>query len=207
MACRLVVFGAGPQAWGHVLPLILAGMATAWRVVHSPFGRVLVGIRDNPARARALGYPIERYQLLVFALSAFLSGIAGGVFAISHGFASLQEVYWTTSGKVVVMTILGGIGTLWGPTLGAAIIVQLEDFLATAGVDAIGTITGVIFVVVVLLFRRGIWGTIDHLLHRRSNPGVPDPEPHLVHDAPPGDGTGRAADGAPSVEGTRTPAP
>jgi len=162
------------------LPILLAGMAIAWRVVHSPFGRVLVGIRDNPARARALGYPIARYQVVVFVLSAFLSGLAGGVYAVGHGFASLQEVYWTTSGKVVVMTILGGIGTLWGPTIGAAVIIRLEDYLATAGFEAIGVITGTIFVLVVLLFRRGVWGTARHLLNRRSS--TLDPEPHLVHD-------------------------
>ena len=163
------------------LPILLLGMALAWRIVHSPFGRVLQGIRDNPARARALGYPISRYQLQVFVLSAFLAGLAGGVYAIGHGFASLQEVYWTTSGKVVVMTILGGIGTLWGPTLGAAIIIRLEDYLATAGFDAIGAITGAIFVLVVLLFRRGLWGTAAHLLRTRVA-DEPDPEPHLVHD-------------------------
>ncbi len=168
------------------LPILLLGMALAWRIVHSPFGHVLQGIRDNPARARALGYPIARYQLRVFVLSAFLAGLAGGVYAVGHGFASLQEVYWTTSGKVVVMSILGGIGTLWGPTLGAAIIIRLEDFLATAGFDAIDAITGMIFVLVVLLFRRGLWGTAAHLLRARR--GVPDPEPHLVHDpSAPGD--------------------
>ena len=92
----------------------------------------------TPARARALGYPVDRYKVLVFVVSAFLAGIAGGVYAIGHGFASLQEVYWTTSGKAVVMNILGGMGTLWGPVLGAAIIVVLEDYLATAGIDAVG---------------------------------------------------------------------
>lgn len=146
------------------LPLILLGLFVAWRVVHSPFGRVMVAIRGNPARARALGYPVDRYKVQVFVLSAFLAGLAGGVYAIGHGFASLQEVYWTTSGKVVVMTILGGMGTLWGPLLGAGIIVQLEDYLATAGIDAVGTVTGAIFVITVLLFRRGIWGTARHLL-------------------------------------------
>lgn len=171
------------------LPILLLGMALAWRVVHSPFGRVLVGIRDNPARARALGYPIARYQVMVFVLSAFLSGLAGGVYAVGHGFASLQEVYWTTSGKVVVMTILGGIGTLWGPTLGAAIIIRLEDYLATAGFEAIGVITGSIFVLVVLLFRRGLWGSATHLLRRSAEGADHEPEPHLVHDGAGGDRT------------------
>ncbi|MPZ00495.1 MAG: branched-chain amino acid ABC transporter permease [Actinophytocola sp.] len=150
------------------LPLILLGLLVAWRVVHSPFGRVMVAIRENQARARALGYPVDRYKVQVFVLSAFLAGIAGGVYAVGHGFASLQEVYWTTSGKVVVMNILGGMGTLWGPVLGAGIIVLLEDYLATAGIDAVGLVTGVIFVVTVLLFRRGIWGTVRHLVRSRA---------------------------------------
>lgn len=152
------------------LPIILLGLWCAWRVVHSPFGRVLVAIRDNPARARSLGYPIDRYKVIVIVISAFLSGLAGGVYSISHGFASLQEVYWTTSGKVVVMAILGGIGTLWGGVIGAAIIIRLEDYLATAGVEEIGIVTGSIFVIVVLLFRRGLWGTVAHHLRSRKRP-------------------------------------
>lgn len=156
------------------LPLILLGLFIAWRVVHSPFGRVLVAIRDNPARASALGYSVNRYKIQVFVISAFLSGIAGGVYAVSHGFASLQEVYWTTSGKVVIMTILGGMGTLWGAVLGSGIIVQLEDYLATAGIDAIGVITGGIFVLTVLVFRRGIWGTVAHLIASRRRPATPE---------------------------------
>jgi branched-chain amino acid transport system permease protein len=151
------------------LPLILLGLWAAWRVVHSPFGRVLVAIRDNPARARALGYPVDRFKIQVFVISAFLSGVAGGVYAVGHGFASLQEVYWTTSGKVVVMAILGGMGTLWGGVLGAGIFVELEDYLATAGIDAIGVVTGGIFVLTVLLFRRGIWGTAVHLVRARQH--------------------------------------
>jgi len=160
------------------LPLILAGLFAAWRVVRSPFGRVLVAIRDNPARVRALGYPVERYEVLAIVLSAGLAGIAGGLFAVSHGFASLQEVYWTTSGKVVIMTVLGGIGTLWGPIIGAALLVVMEDQLATAGFDGINLVTGAVFVLVVLVFRRGILGTIRHRLARRSGGrAVPDPEP------------------------------
>ena len=162
------------------LPLLLLGLFVAWRVVYSPFGRVMVAIRENPARARALGYPVNRYKVQVFVISAFLAGIAGGVYAIGHGFASLQEVYWTTSGKVVVMNILGGMGTLWGPVLGAGIIVVLEDYLATAGIDAIGVVTGAIFVLTVLVFRRGIWGTARHLLRRRAVP-PPGSERPLEH--------------------------
>jgi branched-chain amino acid transport system permease protein len=141
------------------VPLILIGIFIAWRIVNSPFGRVLVAIRDNPARARALGYDVERYKIMVFVLSAGLAGLAGGVFSISHGFASLQELVWTTSGKVVLITVLGGIGTLWGGPVGAAVVVLLEDRLASSGFNGIGIITGAIFIVIVLAFRHGIWGT------------------------------------------------
>ncbi|GAA1437078.1 branched-chain amino acid ABC transporter permease [Mycobacterium cookii] len=150
------------------LPMILLGMWAAWRIVHSPFGRVLVAIRDNSPRARALGYDVERYKVIAFVLSAGLAGLAGGLFAISHGFVSLQEVNWTTSGKVVLMTVLGGIGTLWGGAVGAGFIVQLEDYMASSGFEGIGIVTGSVFVIVVLLFRRGIWGTVAHLVSSRS---------------------------------------
>ncbi|MER5466599.1 branched-chain amino acid ABC transporter permease [Streptomyces sp. NPDC002668] len=140
------------------LPVIVLGLFGAWRVVHSPTGRVLLGIRENPDRVRALGYSTERFKLLIFVISAFLAGLAGGLYAINHGFASLQEVHWTTSGKVTVMTVLGGIGTLWGSLAGATVIVRLEDWLATAGFQHVELITGAIFILVVLLFRRGLWG-------------------------------------------------
>lgn len=169
------------------LPIALIGLVIAWRVVHSPFGRVLVAIRENPARSRSLGYPVDRYKVMIFVISAGLSGLAGGLYAISHGFASLQEVYWTTSGKVVIMTVLGGIGTLWGSVIGAGLIVQLEDYLATSGIHigpvhitGPGLITGLIFVVVVLVFRRGVWGTFAHLLRSRGGgDDLLDTEPHL----------------------------
>ncbi|GGN64018.1 branched-chain amino acid ABC transporter permease [Streptomyces albiflavescens] len=164
------------------LPVVLLGLAAAWRIAHSPFGRVIAAVRDNPARARALGYPADRYKLVVFTVSAFLSGLAGGLYAVNHGFASLQEVYWTTSGKVVVMTVLGGMGTLWGSLLGAGAIVRLEDWLSTSGFEETGLVTGGVFIVVVLLFRRGVWGTLAHALRPRSGSSTPDPEPHLEHD-------------------------
>jgi branched-chain amino acid transport system permease protein len=172
------------------LPIILFGLLVAWRAVHSPFGRVLVAIRENPARVRALGYPVARYQLGVFVLSAGLAGLAGGLYAVSHGFVSLQEVYWTTSGKVVIMTVLGGIGTLWGSVVGAALIVELEDYLATAGFDGIGIVTGAIFVLVVLLFRRGIVGTLLAAWLRLRRPGR----------------AGRGAGGAPTAPPDSVPA-
>jgi branched-chain amino acid transport system permease protein len=155
------------------LPVILIGVFIAWRTVNSPFGRVLVAIRDNPARARALGYDVERYKIMAFVLSAGLAGLAGGVFSISHGFAALQELIWTTSGKVVLITVLGGIGTLWGAVVGAALVVSLEDQLASSGFNGIGIVTGAIFIVIVLLFRHGIWGTARNglraWLRRRSS--------------------------------------
>jgi branched-chain amino acid transport system permease protein len=147
--------------------LILLGIWAAWRIIHSPFGRVLVAIRDNPARARALGYDVDRYKIIVFVLSAGLAGLAGGVFAISHGFTSLEELSWTTSGKVVLITVLGGIGTLWGGPLGAGTVITLEDRLASSGFEGTGIILGSIFVVIVLLFRHGIWGTARDLVQRR----------------------------------------
>jgi branched-chain amino acid transport system permease protein len=160
------------------LPIVLLGLAFARRVVRSPFGRVLVAVRDNPARARALGYPVERYKLLAFVLSAALSGLAGGLFAVGHGFASLQEVYWTTSGQAVMMVVLGGIGTLWGGVIGAGLIVELDDYLATAGFEETGIITGAVFVVAVLVFRRGIWGTATWLAAgRRGRDRAKDERP------------------------------
>ncbi|GAA0240615.1 branched-chain amino acid ABC transporter permease [Cryptosporangium japonicum] len=149
------------------LPILLLGMWAAWRIVHSPFGRVLVSIRDNSQRARALGYEVDRYKLVAFVLSAGLTGLAGGVFAINHGFVALTELHWSTSGEVVLMTVLGGIGTLWGGILGAFLVVMLADYLASSGFHGIDLVTGSVFVLVVLLFRRGIWGTVRHRWHNR----------------------------------------
>ncbi len=152
------------------LPLVLLGFMVAYRVVHSPFGHVIVAIRDNEARAKALGYPTGRYKFLVFLISAALSGLAGGLFALGHGFAALEVVHWTTSGTVVMMTVLGGMGTLWGGIVGAALLLLLRDWLST-WTDAWGVITGAIFVLVVLGFRRGIWGSVVHNLNiRREKP-------------------------------------
>ncbi|GIF75055.1 branched-chain amino acid ABC transporter permease [Asanoa siamensis] len=154
------------------LPVVLLGLWAAWRIVNSPFGRVLVGIRDNPARARALGYPVHRYKLLAFVLSAFLAGLGGGLFAMGHRFVTLDTLHWTTSGKAVVMVVLGGIGTLWGGVLGAGLLVRLEDWLSFSGFEAVGLVTGALFVVVVLVFRRGLWGTAADLLRRRARKSV-----------------------------------
>ena len=171
------------------LPIAVLGMVLGWRIVRSPFGRVLVAVRDNPSRARALGYPVDRYKLVAFVLSAGLSGLAGGLFAIGHGFVSLEEVYWTTSGQAVMMVVLGGIGTLWGGTIGAFLIVELNDYLATAGFEETGIVTGTVFAVTVLIFRRGIWGTVrlaaGHLSARRGRTGAPEPSPDEETDGAP----------------------
>jgi branched-chain amino acid transport system permease protein len=167
------------------LPIVLLGMWFAWRVVRSPFGRVLVAVRDNPSRARALGYPVDRYKLVAFVLSAGLSGLAGGLFAIGHGFVSLEEVYWTTSGQAVMMVVLGGIGTLWGGAIGAFLIVELNDYLATAGFEETGIVTGTVFAVTVLVFRRGIWGTVRFGVARLSSRRDREPEPERSPDEKP----------------------
>ncbi|GAA1413973.1 branched-chain amino acid ABC transporter permease [Catellatospora coxensis] len=149
------------------LPIVAGGLWLVWRTVHSPFGRVLVAIRDNPARARALGYPVHRYKLAAFLLSAFTAGLGGGLFAIGHRFVSLDVLHWTTSGKAVIIVVLGGIGTLWGPVVGSAAVTRLEDWLSFAGFEQIGLVTGAIFALTVLIFRRGLWGTLAHWLRRR----------------------------------------
>lgn len=162
---------ADPLAFYYAaLPLVLAGFWLAHRVIHSPFGHVLVAIRDNEARAQALGYPTRGYKLLGFVISAGLSGLAGSLFAIGHGFAALELVHWSTSGTVVMMTILGGIGTLWGSVIGAGLVLLLRDTLST-WTDAWGVVTGAIFALIVLNFRHGIWGTLLRLRGGRR-PGI-----------------------------------
>ena len=141
------------------LPFIVFGFAFAYRVVRSPFGHVLVAIRDNEPRAQALGYPTARYKLVAFVLSAGIAGLAGSLFAIGSGFATLDMLQWTTSGTVVLMAVLGGIGTLWGSVIGAAIVLELQDQLS-AFTDATGVVTGAVLIVIVLGFRRGIWRTL-----------------------------------------------
>jgi len=140
------------------VPLVLLGFALAYRIVHSPIGHVLIAIRDNEARAQSLGYPTWRYKLVVFMLSGGIAGLAGGLFALGHGFASLDLLHWTTSGTAVLMTILGGIGTLWGSLVGAVVVLFVRDVLSSAP-EASGVITGAIFVVIVLAFRHGLWPT------------------------------------------------
>ena len=142
-----------------VLAIFLAAFVFIYRIVHSPFGQVLKAIRENEPRAISLGYDAERYKFLAFVLSAALSGLAGSVKAIVFQLASLTDVHWTMSGEVVLMTLLGGMGTIFGPVVGAFAIIGLESYLARFG-QWVTVITGLIFVVCVLAFRRGIVGEL-----------------------------------------------
>jgi branched-chain amino acid transport system permease protein len=158
-----------------VLAIVVAAFALIVRVVHSPFGQVLKAVRENEPRATSLGYDVDRYKLLAFVLSAGLAGLAGATKAVVLGFGTLTDVHWSMSGLVVLMTLVGGMGTLFGPVLGAIIIIALENKLGDFGswlaevttvewFNAIGEsvtmVTGLIFVVCVLAFRRGIIGEL-----------------------------------------------
>jgi len=142
-----------------VLAISLAGFALIWRTVHSPFGQVLKAIRENEPRAVSLGYRTDRYKLAAFVLSASLAGLAGGTKALVFQLASLTDVTWQMSGEVVLMTLLGGMGTLFGPVVGAALVVTLESYLAATSLP-VPVVIGCIFVVCVLVFRRGIVGEL-----------------------------------------------
>jgi branched-chain amino acid transport system permease protein len=142
-----------------VLVIFVASFLLIYRIIHSPFGQVLKAIRENEPRAISLGYDADRYKLLAFVLSATLAGLAGAVKAIVFQLASLTDVHWTMSGEVVLMTLLGGMGTIFGPVVGAFVIVALENYLAGFG-EWVTIITGAIFVVCVLAFRRGIVGEL-----------------------------------------------
>jgi len=144
------------------LPLVLVGYLAVYRVTRSPFGHVLAAIRDNEARAQALGYPTPRYKLVAFVLSAGIAGLAGSLYAIGHGFASLDLLHWTTSGTVVLMVVLGGTGTLWGSLVGAAIVLFLRDQLSSV-TEASDAVTGAILIAIVLGFRRGLWRSLAAL--------------------------------------------
>jgi branched-chain amino acid transport system permease protein len=143
-----------------VLAAFVAAFLLIRRVVHSPFGQVLKAIRENEPRATSLGYDINRYKLLAFVLSAALAGLAGALNALVLGFATLSDVQQSTSGEVILMTLLGGTGTFFGPVVGAAIVVTLQQYLSDVAGGWVTAIIGVIFVACVLSFRRGIVGEI-----------------------------------------------
>jgi len=140
-----------------VLGVFLAGMLAIWRIINSPFGMILKSIRENEARATSLGYTVARYKLAAFVMSAAIAGLAGSVKSLVFQFATLTDVGWQMSGEVILMTLLGGIGTLIGPVIGAGLVVTLQNYLATSPLP-VTVITGVVFMVCVLLFRRGLVG-------------------------------------------------
>jgi branched-chain amino acid transport system permease protein len=163
------------------LVITVLAFALIVRTVHSPFGQVLKGIKENEPRAISLGYDTDRFKLLAFVLSAALSGLAGSLKTLVLGFATLTDVHWTSSGGVILMTLVGGLGTLSGPLVGSAVVVLLENKIgelgnglaAITGVEwfrtlgeSVTMVTGLIFVICVLAFRRGIMGEIIALLQR-----------------------------------------
>jgi len=148
-----------------VFVIFFGGFLLIYRVVHSPFGQVLKAIRENESRAISLGYDVDRYKLLAFVLSAALSGLAGATKALVFQLASLTDAHWSMSGEVVLMTLLGGLGTIFGPVAGAAIIVAMENYLSQLGAW-VSVVQGVIFVVCVLAFRRGLIGEIANAIRK-----------------------------------------
>lgn len=148
-----------------VLAIVLGGMLAIHRIIHSPFGQVLKAIRENEARAISLGYRVNRYKLATFVLSAGFAGLAGATKAIVFQLASLTDVHWSMSGEVVLMTLIGGMGTVFGPIVGASVIVAMQNYLATMGAW-VTIIQGIIFVVCVLLFREGIIGVIQKWIRK-----------------------------------------
>ncbi len=149
-----------------VLVIFLAGFLFIYRIIHSPFGEVLKAIRENETRAISLGYKTDRYKLVAFVLSATLAGAAGATKAIVLQLASLTDVDWPMSGEVVLMTLVGGLGTIFGPIVGSFVILLMQYKLAPVG-EWVLVIQGMIFVACVLLFRRGIIGELAHLMRIR----------------------------------------
>jgi branched-chain amino acid transport system permease protein len=161
---RAPLFGVVPMQDDMALYWLVAGIFLVaflfiHRIVHSPFGQVLKAIRENEPRAISLGYRVDDYKLLAFVLSAFLAGIAGATKSQVFGIATLTDVHWEMSGEVVLMTLLGGIGTIFGPVVGALVFGSLETYLAQFG-DWVTVTQGAIFIVCVLAFRRGIIGEV-----------------------------------------------
>ena len=148
-----------------VVAVFLLGFLLIYRIINSPYGEVLKSIRENETRAISLGYKTERYKLIAFILSAALAGLAGALKAIVAQNASLTDVHWTMSGEVVLMVLLGGLGTTYGPVVGAFMIIAMQQYLAGLG-QWVVVIQGAIFVVCVLTFRRGVVGEIAHYFKR-----------------------------------------
>ena len=157
----MIDMGSDVAMYYFVLAVFAFGFAMIYRTIHSPFGQVLKSIRENEARALSLGYDVDRYKLVAFVISATLAGLAGATKSLALGLATLTDVSWQMSGEVVLMTLLGGMGTILGPSLGAAIIITMQNYLSDLG-SMVTIIMGVTFVICVLAFRRGIVGEIEH---------------------------------------------
>jgi len=168
-----------------VLAIFLFGFGVIARTIHSPFGQVLKAIRENEPRAVSLGYRADHYKLLAFILSATLSGLAGSMKALVFQFASLTDVYWPMSGEVVLMSLIGGIGTMLGPVVGAFVLTTMENYLAQTG-SWVTVIQGVIFVICVLTFRSGIVGVLSpYVMGRRGRTDeLPPEEIEIEEDEP-----------------------
>ena len=149
----------------------LVGLFFVWRIVNSPFGLILRSIRENESRAISLGYSVQNYKLAAFVMSAALAGLAGAIKALVFQFATLTDVAWQMSGEVILMTLLGGIGTMVGPIFGAGFVVALQNLLATSDFP-VTIATGLIFMICVLIFRRGIVGELYAWLERRRSTGT-----------------------------------
>mgnify|MGYP000105378873 CR=1 FL=1 len=150
-----------------VVAIFVACFLAISRIVNSPFGQVLKMIRENEPRAISLGYQVDRYKLLAFVLSAALAGLAGSLKTLVMGFATLSDVHWSMSGEVILMTLLGGVGTFFGPAFGAGIVIALQNLLADKVGSWVTVIIGVIFVICVLAFRKGVVGELQAYLERR----------------------------------------
>jgi branched-chain amino acid transport system permease protein len=146
-----------------ILVVVLAGFLLIYRIINSPFGEVLKAIRENEQRAISLGYKTDLYKLVAFVLSATLAGLAGALNALVFQLASLTDVHWTMSGDVLLMTLLGGLGTVFGPVVGAFVVIAMQNYLAPFG-QWVLVIQGAIFVICVLLFRRGVVGELARIL-------------------------------------------
>jgi len=162
-----------------VLAIFAVGFLIIYRAIHSPFGQVLKAIRENEQRAVSLGYRVDQYKLLAFILSATLSGLAGSTKAIVFQLASLTDVMWQMSGEVVLMTLVGGMGTVFGPIVGATVIITMQNYLAGFG-EWVLVIQGAVFVVTVLLFRRGIVGEIAALFEGKAKRAAEAPAEQAV---------------------------
>ncbi|MEP7101624.1 MAG: branched-chain amino acid ABC transporter permease [Burkholderiales bacterium] len=152
-----------------VLAVFVAVFLFIVRIVHSPYGQVLKAIRENEPRAISLGYDVDRYKLLAFVLSTAIAGLAGSMKTLVLGFATLNDAHWSISGEVILMTLLGGMGTFAGPVIGAFTIIGLQDFLADQVGSWINVIIGVIFVVCVVAFRKGFVGELLAWMQRRKS--------------------------------------